>query len=298
MLRSAIIVSESTHQHRVWLESKSGEQFAIEGNTSIGRAPGNMLVLNEEKVSRRHATINPQTNGEFLFIDLGSSNGSYINGRRLHQPHLLNDGDRIEIGSNVFTFRHPNRRPTTELRDGEAEKTLHDVRPMNCWLLVADLEGSTELVRRLSQEEATNRTTLWLAECRAIVERHQGVMNKFLGDGFLAYWREAPAAAAMVADALEIFLVRQKEGSPRFRLALHFGRVFVGGAASLGEESLLGSEVNFVFRMEKVAASSGCLCLVSGPAREKLRPQVDLEEFCRRPVAGFEGEFEFYAPPP
>src|SRR6266516_7525877 len=42
---------------------------------------------------------------------------------------------------------------------------------------------------------------------------------------------------------------------PRFRFIFHFGPVAIGGVASLGEESLMGIEVNFAFRLEKLASS-------------------------------------------
>lgn len=292
-------MSDATRQTQAWLESMDGQRVPIDGNVSIGRAPGNSLVLNEEKVSRRHATVNPQSNGEHLFIDLGSSNGSYVNGRRIAQPWVLRDGDRIEIGSHLFCFRHPRGRLSTENpeSDRETERTIQDIRSADCWLLVADIEGSTQLVRRLPQEEATNQTSRWLADCRSLIEAHRGVINKFLGDGFFAYWRENPGVDAEVAGAVRGLLERQQGDAPRFRLVVHYGRVFVGGAASLGEESLLGNEVNFVFRMEKVAASLGCLCLFSEPARSRLQSHLEAREACRSAVAGFEGEHIFFAPP-
>ena len=294
MLFSGIV--SDARETRAWIEFMDGRRFPIEGNTSIGRAPGNLVVLNEEKVSRRHATINPQANGDYLFIDLGSSNGSYVNGRRVWQPCSLNHGDRIEIGTHNFSFHHPDRRPDATMQEAETEKTIQDVRSRNCWLLVADIEGSTQLLRRIPQEEVTNRTTQWLAECRALIEDHDGIINKFLGDGFFAYWRESPTVDPMVADAVKVLLELQGKNAPRFRLVLHHGRIFVGGAASLGEESLLGNEVNFVFRMEKVAASLGSPCLFSAPARERLAGRLNTEESCRSHVSGFDGEYVFYAP--
>ena len=80
----------------------------------------------------------------------------------------------------------------------------------------------------------------------------------------------------------------------RFRIVLHFGQVFVGGGASLGEESLLGNEVNFAFRMEKLAGSLGTLRLLSEPAHAHIKPLMSTAEEGRHPVASFEGEFLFY----
>jgi len=51
-------------------------------------------------VSRTHAAIAPQANGEFMLMDLGSRNGTMLNGTRLdpHQPYAVTDGDEIHLG--------------------------------------------------------------------------------------------------------------------------------------------------------------------------------------------------------
>jgi class 3 adenylate cyclase len=62
---------------------------------------------------------------------------------------------------------------------------------------------------------------------------------------------------------------------------------------SMGEESLLGPEVNFVFRMEKLAGSLGIACLLSMVCREKLGALVETKPVGRHEVKGFDGEHEF-----
>jgi class 3 adenylate cyclase len=70
--------------------------------------------------------------------------------------------------------------------------------------------------------------------------------------------------------ALGEFKRLQEARSPAFRLVIHHGQVVLGGRASLGEESLSGKEVNFVFRMEKLAGQLRLARLVSEPARRLL----------------------------
>jgi hypothetical protein len=62
----------------------------------IGRGADCDIVLPERPVSRQHARIERRGQG-FLLIDLGSKNGTHINGQEVKQPHLLQDGDEIQI---------------------------------------------------------------------------------------------------------------------------------------------------------------------------------------------------------
>jgi adenylate cyclase len=279
-----------------WLESCQGEFKAIEGTCYFGRSPSNDIALPQDKVSRRHALINIQGAREYWLVDLGSSNGTYLNGRRINQPCQLRDMDRVEVGGHVFVFRNATARGAADVEAPDTEKTIQDIKSVSCWLLVADIEGSTQFIQKLPVEEAPKVTAGWLAQCRRIVERHRGTINKFLGDGFLAYWADSKSEARRVADTVEAFRKLQNEGQVRFRQVLHWGPVFVGGGASLGEESLLGNEVNFVFRMEKVAAALGVPVLLSQAAADRLGSQLKVQEELSREVPGFKGEFKFYVP--
>jgi hypothetical protein len=65
--------------------------------TTLGRLPDCDITLNDSNVSRRHAEIRPMGEG-FVLIDLGSTNGSKVNGVRVVQ-HELADGDELTFGS-------------------------------------------------------------------------------------------------------------------------------------------------------------------------------------------------------
>jgi class 3 adenylate cyclase len=119
------------------------------------------------------------------------------------------------------------------------------------------------------------------------------MIDKYLGDGFFAYWRDEHAAKH-VAMALEQLKQLQAKHQPRFRLALHHGLVAIGGVPSMGEESLMGKEVNFVFRMEKLAGSLGILLLTSAAGKSKLEPFIKCELAGAHAVKGFDGTHEFF----
>src|SRR5690606_30813126 len=65
---------------------------------TIGRAPGNDLVLPHPSVSGRHAQINKMPDGKFQIRDLGSTNGTYLNGVRISTA-VAGAGDRVTIGA-------------------------------------------------------------------------------------------------------------------------------------------------------------------------------------------------------
>src|SRR6187549_2723902 len=64
---------------------------------TIGRQEGNTIRLTERNVSRRHARLMRQ-NGHVVVEDLGSSNGTRINGERISGQSSVKDGDLIQIG--------------------------------------------------------------------------------------------------------------------------------------------------------------------------------------------------------
>jgi hypothetical protein len=83
----------------------AGSTFALtDGEVTVGRDGDNEIVLAESTVSRRHARLLRDSQGQFLLTDLGSANGVYINGTRIQQA-ILSTGDEIKIGDNYFRFQ-------------------------------------------------------------------------------------------------------------------------------------------------------------------------------------------------
>lgn len=99
-------------------------QFVIAGAvTRIGRAHDVDLRLDDTAVSRHHAELRrvPATSaaepGGHLLVDLGSTNGTLVDGRRVETAQL-HDGDRIEIGSSTLVYRTSGEHPRGDGRQG------------------------------------------------------------------------------------------------------------------------------------------------------------------------------------
>jgi predicted component of type VI protein secretion system len=67
----------------------------------IGREAGNEIVIEDPQVSRRHAQLTRQGHS-YLIEDVGSTNGTYVNGKRVMAPLLLNNGDMIGLADTVI----------------------------------------------------------------------------------------------------------------------------------------------------------------------------------------------------
>src|SRR3954469_194660 len=91
----SIIISEKGGAERKELFDKN--------EINVGRVQGNDLMLPKGNVSKRHARLMFR-DGRFIVADLKSTNGTYVNGRKIAQATIVREGDKIYVGDFVLRF--------------------------------------------------------------------------------------------------------------------------------------------------------------------------------------------------
>jgi serine phosphatase RsbU (regulator of sigma subunit) len=140
-----------------------GQRFPLEGeSTTIGRQPDVGIFLEALAVSRQHARVLHQ-NGDYYLEDLGSSNGTYVNGRRIKGRVALSIRDTVHIGPYVFTLQiDPPASPTetqtivrARVDAAPTNQTLYAQNPS--YKLQVVLEIARDLGRTLDQDALLRR---------------------------------------------------------------------------------------------------------------------------------------------
>jgi hypothetical protein len=80
-----------------------GVSFVVDGGVTIGRSPQTDIPIDDRFASGRHARIS-ERDGFFYVEDMGSTNGTYLNGKRLGSRERLRANDRIRIGDTEFRY--------------------------------------------------------------------------------------------------------------------------------------------------------------------------------------------------
>lgn len=81
----------------------AGASFTLNGGVTIGRSPQTDIPIDDRFASGRHTRIY-ERDGFSYVEDMGSTNGTYLNGKRLDSPELLRTEDRIRIGDTEFRY--------------------------------------------------------------------------------------------------------------------------------------------------------------------------------------------------
>ena len=101
-----------------------GATFSLEGDQLvIGRDSSSGVAINDAEISRKHARLNFQ-GGKYVIEDLGSTNGTFVNGQRLVSPVVLKSGDVVSLGEQIVLMY--------EALSGDPGETVISARKVPC----------------------------------------------------------------------------------------------------------------------------------------------------------------------
>ncbi len=104
-LRTARVkISERNARVVIISGDDAGATYPIKDSITFGRAESNTVVLRDAKVSRQHAKI-IQKGGEYILMDMNSSNGTFVNGERIEE-YVLSNNDEFTIGDTTIQFQY------------------------------------------------------------------------------------------------------------------------------------------------------------------------------------------------
>lgn len=274
---------------QAWLEFADGRIHWLDASPcTLGRISANSIVLDLPGISRSHAMVQSDAGGGHLLTDLRSTNGTYHNGLRVEQMTPLRDRDTIEIGEVKLTYRCQQSAGST-VDTGATSVQIHSG---DCWLMMLDLIGHTAHTHAVGAEAASADFKRWLELIRPVLVRSGGTINAYLGDAVFAYWRQDRHPAEKVGAALKEIVDLQKVSPRPYRILLHHGRIRISGG--LQGESLIGTDVIFLFRIEKSTKGLGSHCVLSEAAAKSLGLTATARLLGRHPVPDYPGEHAFF----
>lgn len=250
------------------------------GNTAtIGRSSDNTVALSRSPhVSRQHAIVRCHNAFQYQIMDLGSRNGTFVNGRRVITPTTLNPGAIIRITDVEIVFM-----PVDDAHAGEGgfDATLAagtdtaGQESLVAAIMVCDIRGFSTLSEKLAEDLLARTLGEWFRDAGNIITAGGGTIDKFIGDAILAYWtgEGLPPADAALSSA-ESLIVRSRgktwpdESTTPFRIAvaLHYGPVTSGniGLVAQRDATIIGDAVNTAFRIESAMKPLGQILALSG----------------------------------
>jgi adenylate cyclase len=259
-------VDTSAAEASLLLQSR-GRRFPLTGGQSwaIGRGDGCAVLLDSRSVSRLHALIQRREAGDFSLVDLGSRNGSFVNGRRVSLPTVLSHHDRLLFGDQELVFENAAQ---TDSAGETSGRTGFDPRNMPTTamhthtlttIMVVDIRDFTPLARALPEAVLSQTIGTWFLRTGQIAQRLGSWAQKYIGDAVMAVWiheneanlapdvlRALRAVSEIDAVTGELHRSLPLPGPLRIGAGLNTGPAIVGGT----DFTALGDTVNAAFRLE------------------------------------------------
>jgi adenylate cyclase len=248
----------------------------------IGRHSACQIVVDDPQVSRNHAEIRLLA-GRYRLTDLGSVNGTWLNGQRITAPTDLEDSDEIQIGRLMLRFRAPE---VVEPDDGASTTATRFLTRTECIVvLVADIRNYTGMSEVLPRNEFPQIVSEWFREASDVIERNRGKIDKFIGDTIMACWvaakpdlsEEINQSLQTARELISLAGVFSRRLSSRFPehtfhvgIGLNTGLAIEGNVGTRKNQSFtfVGDTVNVAFRLETLTKEKMVPVIVSSSIKQ------------------------------
>ncbi len=258
---------------------ETGRSIVIDRETSVGRDVGVDLILPDPEISRRHAVF--RRSGDVLEVeDLGSLNGTWVNGARISAPVRLAPDDTVKLGTTHLRVLAPppppeppapepvaaaelSRGPESSKPDLLGAPSEDELRPVTA--LFADIVGSTGIGEQLPPEQVKALVGECVTRMSRVVEQCGGVVDSYQGDGIMAFFgfplaheddaARAARAALRIVENIGAYAheVRAVWALPDFniRVGLNTGQVATGLVGAGNRRPVaLGDTMNVAARLQ------------------------------------------------
>jgi len=205
-------------------------------------------------------------NGEMHIMDLGSTNGTLVNGRLVTVALALRPGDQIEIGNHVFVF-HDGAAEASRFESTEPQyaTTIVDFSSKLVTVVVADIRGFTDFARGLDEAKLSALLGSFFRGAGSELTHRGAFAQKYVGDAVMALWihtRSRPTAGefssifegisalARIAFGLQRDFALDKP--VRISAGINTGMASIGniGTSAFTDYTALGDTVTKAFRLQ------------------------------------------------
>ncbi len=285
-------VAPLAHLVRLSPEGKPAETFNLVGGTSwtVGRSDRAAIVLSSPWVSRIHALIQRLETNEFYVVDLGSRNGTFVNGQRVTVPMRLQHRDEVMFGQTRLQFTSQAPRLSVPLKPelvAEWDQVTSQMKVRSLLtVVVIDLRNFTPLARQVSEELLAQVVGTWFRQVGDIVQRYGSRVDKYIGDAVMAVWlhaQNAPHPSDLLRILKAVLAIHKTTTSLHLQYPLPFplrigtgintGFAMVGntGSGHRPEYTAIGDTVNVAFQLEAATRTLDLDILVGEATYEYLQ---------------------------
>ncbi len=266
--------------HLIIEEEGQEKQFLLVNASfwTLGRGENNDIVMKDRYCSSNHAVIQSMEPNSFYLIDLGSMNGSFVNGKRISIPIQLKHDDKITLGMTQMRLVCPSPKvdkKSAPPKDFYEPTTMMLQKKRLITALVIDIRNYTKLTQLLQEQLLSQVIGKWFSEAWKILQRYGSGADKYIGDAIMAVWihegnaedtlnsKEILRVLQALYDLYRVSDALNDRFTLPFRLkigaGINTGQAIVGQMSAGGrpEYTALGDSVNAAFRLESSTKELG-----------------------------------------